>query len=342
MSKCQNLMHLLGDKYVYYNNNTADNVKEKYSYEDCRLFTLFYEIGVNRFIWEGLPPSIESRHIERFLMEHGKVMFTIDDTLGLICLPCVGEGDLNIYGEYCQYNLLRHDGEPMNYSVKPYIRGEVSPINEESNLEKETQYGWLLKPYIYDQPFVEHVCFYSAVVEEFELSYLMNLQQQRFTNIIPTSDKMKLTTKTLIGKVYDYEPFVLADKSFTDEYLKSFKTLDMGVKYLIGQLWEDKQKVISEFLTLCGINNNPMYKKERQIQSEVNANNELIDLMIEKELTSRQEVAKYLSKATGHQITCRRQKDLLLKYQKMLLQEGGNQDGKLHTENNGNNAKSKE
>lgn len=321
MSNRQSLMHMFGDRYCYFNNNDVEpNVQDKLRFEDCRLHDLFYEIALNRFVWRGLPPSVESRHIERGLLERGIVMFTDDETLGLICLPCTGTGNLNIYGEYNNYNLHRLDGGMMNYTVSPYINGEK--FLEEDEKGNKIQYGVLCKPSYHDMPFLVHVHYYSAMVEDFELTYAMNLQQQRFTNFIPTTSENEFQVKQMLGKVYDYEPFVLATKKMIDETIKDMKPLNMGVTYLLSNLHEDKQKIISEYLSLCGINNNPMFKKERMISDEVNSNNEYIEFMINREYEVRQKCAKELSDITGRNITVERVKDLLPIHKKLIEQEG--------------------
>lgn len=315
MGKKFNSINALGDKYAYYNKNITNSVKEDLNTEMYRIFSNLYDIACSRFIWEGLPPSIESRYIEEFIVNYGEVMFTKDEVLGLICLPCQGQGDLNIYGEYTKYRLLQHGGEPLNTVVYPLIRGQESPMINKIHEKEGTkpQYGVLLKASNNDMPFIENVKYYTKLLYDFKLSYSMNLQQQRFTNIIPTNEMNELSIRRILGKIYDYEPFVMVDESEVENIQNGYKTIDTGIKYLLSNLWEDEQRVFSDYLTLCGINNNPNVKKERMITDEVNSNNEFIEYMINRELTIRQECAKYLTKLNeGNIVTVKRLKDFNL------------------------------
>ena len=63
-----------------------------------KYYNQFTLLALNMFEWENLPEGIETRHIEKPLIEFGYSFFYNDDEYGFVCLPCSITG-FNIYNE---------------------------------------------------------------------------------------------------------------------------------------------------------------------------------------------------------------------------------------------------
>ena len=63
-----------------------------------KYYNQFTLLALNMFEWENLPDGIETRHIEKPLIEFGYSFFYNDYDYGFVCLPCSITG-FNIYNE---------------------------------------------------------------------------------------------------------------------------------------------------------------------------------------------------------------------------------------------------
>lgn len=68
-----------------------------------KYFTQFFNLSLNIFKWEDTG-EIESRFIERTLIENGYCFVYSDPDYGLVCMPCTLVG-LNIYNEPTQIQI---------------------------------------------------------------------------------------------------------------------------------------------------------------------------------------------------------------------------------------------
>jgi hypothetical protein len=70
----------------------------------------------------------------------------------------------------------------------------------------------------------------------------------------------------------------IIDLPLASEELKDFKAVSIKQEYLIDKLQAQREKYDNKIKTLLGINNVNFEKKERLVASEVEANNEEVDL----------------------------------------------------------------
>ena len=68
-----------------------------------KYFTQFFNLALNIFKWENTG-EIETRFIERTLIENGYCFVYEDNDFGLVCMPCTLVG-LNIYNEPTQIQI---------------------------------------------------------------------------------------------------------------------------------------------------------------------------------------------------------------------------------------------
>lgn len=109
-------------------------------------------------------------------------------------------------------------------------------------------------------------------IVEVELTINVNLYAHNMPFIITgdSIDKDKLTN--LIKKIITHEPWLFTDVSDVNK----ISNLVNNTPYIIDKLTQYLQYLDGQILTLFGIDNNPVEKKEREITDEVNANNDKI------------------------------------------------------------------
>ena len=82
--------------YKLFNNEELLKMSNNTTFQ--KYFNQFMLLALNMFEWENLPEGMETRHIEKPLIENGYSFFYNDSEFGYVCLPCTIVG-FNIYNE---------------------------------------------------------------------------------------------------------------------------------------------------------------------------------------------------------------------------------------------------
>lgn len=259
MSKCKSIWNQ-GESLVFTGKNNDMELNS------TRLFNHYSLIATNRFKWENLPPGVKSEHIEENLFAHGQVLFFDDDELGLLTLPCSIDGGLNVYGEPIDFNVWG-----VNYNKR--VKGE-NAIRIKAN---DTCF-----------PQINQVQYYTDMLADIEKTMKLNLKQQWKPYIIGATKKNELSLKNFFKKVLDkLEDSIFVDERFSESMTEGIKVFNLDSKYLLDDLQVHKEKTVNELLTLLGINNLAVTKKERLVSGEVDVNNQNIDMNLDLEYKNR-------------------------------------------------------
>ena len=109
---------------------------------------------------------------------------------------------------------------------------------------------------------------------DIEMTIRTNLKSQKYPWILGVTPEDKIKLEELFAKLEDDDPYIVAG---IDD-LKNAKSLISGAPYVLDKLYQLKQAIENEILTILGINNIGMLeKKEHAIVDEVNANNQEIE-----------------------------------------------------------------
>ena len=212
----------------------------------------FMNLALNRFTWENLPCGLTSRKMEEFLIRHGKVMFYNDINYGVMCLPCSGVGEINVYGEPTQLNVFGANGynKVVDDEEGIIIRNNALGTNDFNDLET-----------------------FAYRLNEIELTMDLNLNAQKTPYIILCDEKERLTFKNILLQVRKFKYAIFGAKRLNPQ---SIDVLNTKADYLIDKLQNQKRELMNELLTFLGINNHNVQKAERLLVDEVNANNDFI------------------------------------------------------------------
>lgn len=270
MSRCKSYYNQ-GDKILldYIKNTNSVRLRDYYT---C--------LALNRFRWEGLPDTIESRHIEMALFQNGQAFFYEHDTIGLVCLPCNPCSELNIYGDPLAVNVTGYNG-----------------FAEIKNMEK----GVRILDNDKGTPPLFHIEHYVSLLNETEQTLLANLEQQRFPYIIPTTPETELTVKNMMEQVGNHQTTIFVDKKLSEELQghEGVKVLKTEAPYLLDKLEDFKGDLQNELYGFLGLNNANTDKKERMLNAEVNVNNSQILMSLDLAFKNRQLACDKINKKYG-------------------------------------------
>ena len=244
-----------------------------------RLFFLFSNLALNRFTWENLPSGLESRHIEKALFEFGQCAFYDDESVGLICLPCVLSNNLNVYGDPTEVVL-----HGINYSKNVKVKDCVRVLNNDNCT-----------------PTAHHVNYYVKKIYEVDKAMDKNLKKLKIPYIVATTKQNELTMKNLMKKINNDEDEILLDEKMTNGGNVGIEVLNTNAPYYIDKYQQHKNDLMCEFLTIMGLNNSNANngKKERLLVDEVNVNNGEILMYLDIDYKNRLKACEEINKRFG-------------------------------------------
>ena len=270
------------------------------------IYNKYKMLSLNMFRWEGLPQTIESRHIENSLFNYGLCLIVNDDDLGFISVPCN-------YGAYMNVNNVPTEVITCGFNyIKTfdYIRKDKNKcqliLNNDLAIGNEQ--------YIFD---------YAQRMFEVENCIRVNINQQKFPWFVNTTPNNKKTMETMFQKVMNGEPYILGSK----DQIGNVEVLTLNTPYIADKLNEYKYELEREVLSFHGLNNN-FEKKERLLVDEVNSNNDFIDRNVELMYRQRQLACESLNKKFGWNVRVINLNEEVKESQKLKLDnmEGNNNE----------------
>lgn len=215
-----------------------------------KYFTQFFNLSLNIFKWENTG-EIESRFIERTLIENGYCFVYSDPDYGLVCMPCTLVG-LNIYNEPTQIQI-----------TSPLISKTLNASDGVLIYNNYTKTG--LMPIIIN---------YVDRLTEIETTINTNIYLQKTPYIIVADKKTEKSIREVANQITNNEPVIVVKSSIVE----NLQNLTLNTNFVADKLIELKQKIENEFLTFIGLNNNSQAdKKERMLVDEINVNNDYIN-----------------------------------------------------------------
>lgn len=234
------------------------------------LYDKYKNLAVSRFVWEGLPDGVNTKYIEKYLFADGKAIFFKDPKMSFMCLQASSTGKLNVNEEPLSWRATGI-GYSKEYSVDDCV------IINNNILRIPTQ---------------ELVMFYVNKLTEAERTMDVNVKAIKTPIIFACDDKDVLTFKRIFQQVDGNVPAIFADKGLNISSIEAFKT---DAKFMGNELMDYKKQVENELLTVLGINNVAVDKKERVSVPETESNNQLIDSFADLMLEARKKACEEIN-----------------------------------------------
>lgn len=190
-------------------------------------------------------PFMDYSYVNHELVYKGCIAFFMDEYLGLLALPFVNMGKLDLYGRPIDIQVIGRNGYHRELKYGEYVIMW-------DNRSKQAL--------IYD------ILQYAERIAQIQRTMDINIAQQRTPRIWKTKTENKKTINDLINGV-----------SSNNEIITTYDNLELDdttivlspAPFVADKLAEQKDKIWNEFLRLIGIANSSFQKKERNIRDEV-------------------------------------------------------------------------
>ena len=274
----------------------------------------FRMLATSLFTWENLDKYAgtgASRFLEQSLYENGRACFVKDDKLGYLALKVNPSDKLNVY-------ML--PTRVMAWSIgynKDYDFDDVVYI-----MNNELQ-----------KPTMAIMELFATRMYETERTIDNNLIAQKTPILIEGDTKTILTLKNVYMQYSGNTPFIFGNKQF--DISNKLNVLKTDAPYLIDKLDLHKHQIFNEALTVLGINNANMDKKERLITDEVESNDQLINYYLNCFYKTRKKACDEINEKYGLDVKIVLNKeaiDLLKTTENDIIKEGDN-DGEIYNNN---------
>lgn len=237
------------------------------------------ELAISMFEWKNLPPSVDARYLELHLFETGCMVYFNDDVLGNICLDCVANGRLGIYGD-------------------PILRRAYSGYNNYNALLKESNSVIVWNNYLHTNSILD-VKMFARRLYVLDRIIDVNANAQKTPVLVQGTEKQRLTLINLYKEFDGNAPFIFGDNNLD---LNVLKVLQTGAPYVCDKLYTLKTQYWNEALTYLGISNINIQKRERLITDEVTRNQGGTIASRYSRLNSRREAARKINAMFGTNI----------------------------------------
>lgn len=237
------------------------------------------ELAISMFEWKNLPASVDPRYLELHLFETGCMVYFDDDVLGNLCLDCITNGRLDVYGY-------------------PILRRAYSGYNNYQKLLKESNSVIIWNNYLHTNSILD-VKMFAKRLYNLDRIIDVNANAQKTPVLVQGTDKQRMTLVNLYAKYEGNAPFIFGDKNLD---LNALKVLQTGAPYVADKLYQLKTQIWNEALTYLGISNINIQKKERLITDEVTRNQGGTIASRYSRLESRREAVKKINDMFGTKI----------------------------------------
>lgn len=207
------------------------------------------ELAISMFEWKNLPKTVDARYLELHLFETGCMVYFKDEVIGDLCLDCIVNGRLDVYGN-------------------PLLRRAYSGYNNYQKLLKYNNSVIIWNNYLHSNSILD-VEMFARRLYNIDRIIDINANAQKTPVLVLGNEKQRLTLLNLYKEYDGNAPFIFGDKNLD---INALKALSTNAPYVCDKLYQLKTEIWNEALTYLGISNINIQKKERLITDEVTRN----------------------------------------------------------------------
>lgn len=204
-------------------------------------------LAENVFEFEDLPPFIDTAFMNKTLLNDGAIAFFKDEVMGLLALPFVNVGMLDVYGRPNEIKVISKSNYTRTLSRDEFV------IMYDNNGR---------------YPLYLDICQYAERLAQCQRTMDINIAQQKTSRFWKTKSENERTVKDIINNVDSFENTVL---TYDNIDLDDTQIVLQPAPYVSDKIDLQKDKLWNEFLRLIGIANISYQKKERSIRDEIQA-----------------------------------------------------------------------
>lgn len=214
---------------------------------------MLWGLAEARFVWDGLPETVNERYLERVLHRHGLAVFFEDPRLhAFLALHAAGTGDVDVYG----------DPKTFRVTGNRYINREIS--------SKDCVPIWTNRNRVNDQWVVNY---YAAALAEAAETVRVNALNSRSPMILALSQEQRLAGENFYRQVAEGQPVIFTVKDEMGRGLaESVQALDNRQSpNAVSDAIRVKKEIWDDAMLALGVQCAPPEKKERLVDDEVEA-----------------------------------------------------------------------
>lgn len=204
------------------------------------------ELAISMFEWKNLPKTVDARYLELHLFETGCMVYFKDEVIGDLCLDCIVNGRLDVYGN-------------------PLLRRAYSGYNNYQKLLKYNNSVIIWNNYLHSNSVLD-VEMFARRLYNIDRIIDVNANAQKTPVLVLGNEKQRLALLNLYKEYDGNAPFIFGDKNLD---INALKALSTNAPYVCDKLYQLKTQIWNEALTYLGISNINIQKKERLITDEV-------------------------------------------------------------------------
>lgn len=248
------------------------------------------------FRWSGLPDGIEERHIEEYLFDFGQALFFRDPDMSYMCLQAQNGVNLNVYADPLTYRAIG-----INYN-KEYKAGHNPDYavfaSKHAGALKE---GIVIRNNPHSVPTKTLIMPYLLKLAKIEQVMDINIETAKTPFIVECTPANELSMKNAMKNLFNGVYAIYTNRKL--ELSKNVQVIQTGAKFMGNEMIDYKHAVESDLLTVLGIDNVNVSKRERLISGEATANDKLISSFIDVALTSRRAACEAINAAFGLKVS---------------------------------------
>ena len=222
-------------------------------------YSHFTNIALSRFKWnidEKKYPMINSRYLELMLFYRGSVVIVNTKNGYIACNYTVVKNNYNSFFE------------PLEIEAKDFVSGKTIGRFKRKDFV-------IIRNNFIAYPTNLTVMRFCAQISNIDISAKINIFSRQMPILLQGDEKQKKTMQELVEKIELGERYIFAPK---DSVVNDITHLDIREPFICKDLYDCKDRTINQLLTLLGINNENVNKESGISPSEVNGNDELVNL----------------------------------------------------------------
>lgn len=235
-----------------------------------RYITQLSELALSRYEWKNLPPSVDPRALELYLLEHGNCLFFEDEVLGFLALPSLNTGNLSVY------NI-------------PNKRTAIAPNGYQKQLS-ENDSVLIFNNYLLTST-IPTILDFANRLWEYDRTIDVNIHAQKTPILLQCEQTQLLSVKNLYAKYDGNAPVIYTNKKFEETPIKVINTNAPFVADKVGKSRDELWKQALEFLGIKVASS----KRERMTDDEIRNNAMICDSVLKSGLMSRQNAVRKIN-----------------------------------------------
>lgn len=224
------------------------------------------------FRWSGMPDEVDPRFVEMTLLYNGcgGLFIPLADTYSFATFAYNGKLDMNF--NPINVNFISNNG------TGTWNRNCVDRYVYSTNgIEFTEKDSVILFDNVNRVPLIRYINMYARLLSEYDDVIRVNANAQTTPWIARCNDTSLKDTINKINQIAGHEPIIVEDFSLADD--SSIEVYKTDAPYVIDKLQDAQSKTLNTYLSMIGVNNNPVEKRERTISIEENGNSEQIMIM---------------------------------------------------------------